>query len=222
MKSIVAVSLCLLLLGSSADSAGAACDFEHPRKAGSFSSSLVQAYLSCGGGINTTTEGGVPACKPPESFHTLSGSPPNGWLWDERKGQGQVSFRAAKNKVAAFLSQANTADLSVQMSLKGVIMQGSQGPGTGDGTLGAIARATFEDRSGGGTALTVVDFPASFPFTMTAGKAKVKTSANVMLNGIGQPGLPGCASIELIAVFAFDPYGDAFASLGTFLPDLPQ
>ena len=220
MKNVLAVSLSLLVLGLGADGASAGCDFQHPQKARSLSSSLVQAYLSCYG-ANTTTEGGISACTPPQTFHQQAGWP-NGWLWDERKATGKVSFKAAKNKVPAFLSQPNTADLAVQLSLSGVLTAGSLGPAGGNGTLVTLARATFEDRAGGGTTLTVVDFPLGFTFAMVAGRATLKTSVNARLNGIGQPGLPGCASLEVVAVNVVDPNGNAFANLGTFLPDLPQ
>ena len=66
--------------------------------------------------------------------------------------------------------------------------------------------------------LTVVDFPASFPFTMSGGKATVKTSADALLNGIGQPSLPHCSSIETVSITVVDPNGDTFANLGAFLP----
>jgi len=54
--------------------ASAQCAFEHPKKAKKFQTSLVQAFHGCSLGFNsccapanTTTEGGVPACKPPEA-----------------------------------------------------------------------------------------------------------------------------------------------------------
>src|SRR6185369_12963337 len=62
----------VLVVGISASSALAQCAFEHPKKAGKFASNFVQAFVSCGnaGGNspNSTTEGGVPSCKPPETF----------------------------------------------------------------------------------------------------------------------------------------------------------
>ena len=225
-KHILVAGVSMLAIGFSATMASAVCNPAHPKKAGSLQSSLVQAFVSCnnpgGNTPNSTTEGGVPACSPPETFHEQAGSPADGWLWDSLKGSGKVTFKASKNKVANILNPPNTADLSVQMSLGGIITEGTLAPAGGSGTLATIARATFEDRAAGGTMVTVVDFPAGFPFAMSAGKAKLKTSANVLLNGIGQPGLPGCSTIEVVSVNVVDPNGNAFANLGTFLPDLPQ
>jgi hypothetical protein len=288
-----------LAIGFTASIASAVCSIEHPKKAAGGKMSFVQAFVSCGnvGGNtpNTTTEGGVPACVPPETFHQQAGSPNGGWMWDEGKGQGSVQFKASKNKVENILNPVpNTADLVIQLSLAGVIDEtGPAGPAFG--TLATVARATLEDRVGGGrcskgkqcsagandgaickvdsecpggfcledhpctaqgsceggsndgadcdvasecpggacadqcpagtcvdfgTPKTVVDFPAGFQITVVDGKSKLKTSANVLLNTIGQPGLPGCSSIELISVTVVDPNGNTFANLGTFLPNI--
>ncbi len=248
-KHMFVAGAAVLALGFTATIASAACNVEHPKKAGQLSSNLVQAFVSCGnpGGNtpNSTTEGGVPTCAPPQTFHEQSGSPAGGWLWDEAKGQGKVQFKAAKNKVVSPLNPVpNTADLAVQASMSGVLDEnGPAGPSSG--TLATVARATLEDRGGvcaggpnagaacstnsqcpgsfcDGTPMTVVDFPAGFALPMSGGKAKIKTSANVLLNGIGQPGLPGCSTIEVVSVTVTDPNGDTFANIGTFLPDLPQ
>jgi len=70
---------------------------------------------------------------------------------------------------------------------------------------------------------TVIDFPAGFNFTLgspSPGKVVFKTSANALLNGIGQPGLPGCSNIEVVSVTITDENGDTFANLGTYLKDV--
>ena len=74
----------------------------------------------------------------------------------------------------------------------------------------------LDDRMNGD--MTIVDFPASFPFTMTDGKVSMKTSADAILNGIGQPGLPHCSSLELVYLAINDPAGTQFADVGLFLP----
>jgi hypothetical protein len=92
-----------------------------------------------------------------------------------------------------------------------------QGAATGTGFLSAVARATLDDRVLGD--MTVVDFPTSFPFDMVNGKAKLKTSADALLNNaIGQPGLAPCASIEVVSIVILDANNNAFATMGTFLP----
>lgn len=300
-KHMFVAGAAVLALGFTASLASAVCNIEHPKSAKGGKMSFVQAMVSCGnvGGnaSNTTTQGGVPSCEPPQTFHEQAGSPGGGWMWDEKAGSGSVSFKAAKNKQENILNPIpNTADLAIQLSLKGVIDEtGPAGPAFG--TLATVARATLEDRLGGGvcskgkqcngggndgalckedsecpsgtcetghscpqdatcnggandgaicttdsecpggacddgcpakgascidkgTPQTVVDFPAGFQVTVVDGQAKMKTSANVLLNTIGQPGLPGCSSIELISVTIVDPNGNTFANIGTFLPNI--
>jgi hypothetical protein len=208
----------VLVVGISASSVLAQCAFEHPKKAGKFQSNLVQAFVSCGnpgGGSNSpnsTTEGGVPSCKPPETFSAQSGNTATGWQWDETKGQGQVQFKSQKVSKNPAVTPANSTDLSVQAKLSGVLVGGA--PANGNGALATTARATFNDRMNGD--MTVVDFPANFPLTVTNGKAKLKTSADVLLNGISQPGLPDCTSIETVSITIVDSNGDTFANTGTF------
>jgi hypothetical protein len=223
-KHIFVAGAAVLALGFSASLASAQCNYEHPKSAKQLKSSLTQAFVSCnnpgGNTPNATTEGGVPTCAPPQTFHEQNGSPNGGWLWDELKGKGDVTFKAAKNKAVHPLNPPNdTADLAVQLKMSGLLNTLSA-PAGGNGTLATVARATLEDRVGG--PMTVVDFPAGFPITAVGGKISVKTTANALLNGIGQPGLPGCSNIEVVSVNVVDPNGNAFANLGTFLPNLDQ
>jgi hypothetical protein len=88
------------------------------------------------------------------------------------------------------------------------------GPSTG--FLATVARATFDDRAGGD--MTVDDFPANFPLLIADGKINVKTSADVLLNGISQPGLPHCSNIETVSITVLDENGNTFANVGVFLP----
>jgi len=207
----------VLVVGISASAVFAQCAYEHPKKAKKLQSNFVQAMVSCGnpGGnsTNTTTEGGVPACKPPETFNQQAGSPPGGWTWDELKGQGQVQIKAAK--IVPPITPPDGGDLAIKMKIQGVLDQNTVAA-AGAGQLATVARATLNDRMNGD--LTVVDFPASFPFTMTGGKGQVKTSADALLNGIGQPSLPHCSSIETVSITVVDPNGNTFANIGAFLP----
>lgn len=207
----------VLVVGISASSALAQCAFEHPKKAGKFQSNFVQAFVSCGnaGGNspNSTTEGNVPSCKPPETFSQQGGNTSNGWSWDETKGQGQVQFKSQKVSKNPAVTPPNSTDLSVSVKLKGVI-GGGIAPANGTGALATSARATFNDRMNGD--MTVVDFPANFPLDVVDGKAKLKTSADALLNGISQPGLPDCTSIETVSITIVDQNGDTFANTGTF------
>ncbi len=123
-------------VGLATGSAQAQCAFEHPRKAKKFQASLVQAFTGCETDYaNTATEGGLASCKPPETWNEQYGSPPDGWLWDETRGRGTVSFTAAKvtkfiqvgtalpgaNPASPFNPVGDVVDLVVQMKLGGVI-----------------------------------------------------------------------------------------------------
>ena len=211
----------VLVVGFAASSAFAQCAFEHPKKAKKFQGEFVQAFVSCGnaGGNspNTTTEGNVPTCKPPETYNEQAGSPPTGWQWDEEKGQGQVQLKASKVPPVNILNPpGDTTDIAVKCKLKGVVYAGNVPAGPATGFLATVARATFDDRAGGD--MTVVDFPANFPLPISDGKVNVKTSADVLLNGISQPGLPHCSSIETVSVTVTDENGNTFANVGLFLP----
>jgi len=222
-----ALAFAFVASGANAQTSTDECGFEHPKQAKKTQASLVQAFISCGnpgGNVpNDTTEGGVQSCSPPETYRQHNGNSPFGWQWDETKGQGTVQFQAAKNKVVSPLNPPDdTADLAVQLKLKGVV--DASGPATGPGTLSTLSRATLRDRQGtpgnhgDDVPMTVIDFPAPFTFTLQDGKVTYKSTANTLLNGIGQNGLPHCTSIELVDVAVIDENGDRFADIGTFLP----
>jgi hypothetical protein len=211
-RSLLVAGACLMALGFAPSIASAQCAFEHPKKTARLHAGLVQAFVSCnnpGGNVpNSTTEGGVPSCKLPETFHQQAGSPNGGWLWDEERSTGFVQFTPVK------VSAPNTADLRVRLVLRKILNQ--NGLANGNGTLATVARATIDDRMNGD--MTIVDFPAGFAFAMINGNATLKTSANTLLQGIGQPPLPYCSSIEVVSVLVLDPNGNAFANIGTYLP----
>jgi hypothetical protein len=221
-----AVGFAFVASGAHAQFVDPVCGFEHPNKAKELRSSLVQAYVSCGnpGGNtpNDTTESGVPSCSPPETYTTEAGAPLNGWHFDFRHGHGDASFKAARNHLAGPSNPpGDTADVAVTLRLAGII--DAAGPASGSGTLSTLSRATLRDRNGtpgnngDDVPMTVIDFPAPFPFTLANGQAKLRTSANVVLNGIGTS-LPFCTSIEVVDLSISDENGNRFASMGTFLP----
>ena len=214
-------ALIVLCCVATASVASAQCAFEHPKKAKKLLVSLVQGYLGCGepycyGCVNTETEGGVPACEPTETFDQQAGTPTGGWRWNELKGMGQVQLKASATFPPNVLNPpSNSADVLIQLKIKGVVTDG-EAPASGDGSFGLIARMTLNDRlSGDGT---LVDFPLSAEFTMTDGKAKLKTSMDTVMNGLPQPGLPRCSNIEVATMSINDPNGNIFASAGVFLP----
>ena len=109
----------------------------------------------------------------------------------------------------------DTTDLLAKLKLKGVVSPDAPLGANGDGTLATIARATLDDRVGG--PMTVIDFPAGFPFTLEEGKANLQTSADALLNSIGQPGLSHCSTLEIVTISVNDENGNPFGRLGAFL-----
>jgi hypothetical protein len=199
----------------------APCSMEHPKRAKLILGQFVQAYVSCGntGGNtpNTTTEGGVPACTPPETYNEQNGSPPNGWRFNPHTGGARIRISGKK-------AGRDATDVQIVFRVCGVIDATLQ-PASGTGALATVARATLQDRGPDAQGLnnddanmTVVDFPASFPFQLVDGCASLRTSANALLNGIGQPALPHCTSLETVSVTILDENSTTFASLGVFLP----
>lgn len=221
MRSIIISAAAVAVLAITTNTQ-AQCSFEHPKKAGKYQASLVQAFVSCGNlGGNTpdaTTEGGIPSCKPPQTFNEHNGNFSTGWRWDELKGSGSVQLKSAKNKIGlSFLDPPDdTTDVAVSLKLNGVLDQ--LGPASGTGTLALIVRATLKDRMNGD--MTVIDFPAGFGVPITDGKVSLKTTANSLLNNISQPGLPGCSSLELVDIRVNDENGNTFATVGLFNPPL--
>jgi hypothetical protein len=222
-RHVLRAALAAIFVVAAVCGAGAQCAFEHPKKAREFEASLVQAFNGCGdycGGEcspDTETEGGVPACGPPETFNELVGYPPNGWRWDAAKGQGRVQLKAlSAGPVDPLNPPGDTTDLAVLLKMKGVVDDGYPfTQATGDGSLEMIVRMTLDDRDGGD--MTTFDFVLNFPFTMMDGKVTLKTTFDAALNLINQAGLPRCSNVEVVWISVIDPNGTAFAREGLFL-----
>jgi hypothetical protein len=222
--------VCAALLPAIASTpARAACDFQHPGKAKQVKMSLVQAFVGCnvpgGQSPNGTTEGGIASCQPSLTFNQQAGSPSNGWRFDPERGQGSISFKAARNKVISPLNPPGSQDVEVGLSLSGVISDDEPDGVTAPGVLAALLRWTMNDRGvddvedGDDVSMTLVDFPANFSFLVSDGKVKLKTSLNALLNDLSQPGLPGCSAIDVLDVAVKDGNGTPFARPGLYLTD---
>jgi len=219
--SAIGAPLAAIFVLAAVRGAGAQCAFEHPKKAGKFQASLVSAFTGCGGSYcgdtcptNAVTEGGIPACKPPETYYQQAGNYQTGWRWDETKGQGQVHLKPLQTgPVDPLNPPGDTGDIAVLLKMKGIV--DALGPASGNGTLAMVARGTFDDRNDGD--MTLIDFPAVFGFTMTGGKVKLKTTVDAALNTLHQPGLPLCSSVEVLNIGVTDANGDTFANAGLFL-----
>jgi hypothetical protein len=112
------------------------------------------------------------------------------------------------------------ADLRVGLSMKDIRNGADQLVGDemspSNGQLITLARATLNDPLNGD--MTVIDFPANFAVQVIGGATKIKTTANALLNGIGQNALPKCSSIETVQLAVSDENGTIFAKPGIFLP----
>ena len=217
-KHILVAGAAVLALGFAVSTASAQCPvYQHPSVAKGLSSSLIQAFVSCnnpGGNVPNTTVGSVPACAPIETFNEATGSPAGGWLWG-LKSKGDVTVKAAANKISSPLNSPLAADLAVSLNVSGIEDENGVADGT-NGTLSTVARATLNDATVG--LATVIDFPAGFPVTVTNGKINLKTSANILLNGLGLPGLASCSTIEVVSIQLLDPNGNPFGVMGIYLP----
>ena len=207
----------LLVVALATSSASAQCSFPHPLKAKSYKTSLVQAFIPCDQPStltpNTTTEGGVPACAPPETQNEAYGNPANGWLWGP-SSDGRFSLRAAKNKIPP-LDFEHYSDVIVALTLDQVF-DAHGAVANAPGTLVLILRMTLDDPANGD--MTTLDFPIQFPITVQGNQVNLKTSVNARLNEMSLPHLPNCTSIEVIDVSVLDENGNAFATAGVYLP----
>jgi hypothetical protein len=214
--------------------ASAQCNLvQHPSSARYFKVSLVQAFVSCGnpGGntVNAMTEGGVSSCQPVQTFNDKNGGEPSGWRWDPLYSYGLVEFKPMPQPACLQVGTSlppgcpgglnpigDTIDLRAKLKLRGIIATDSPLGATGTGTMATVARATLDDRMFG--FMTVIDFPAGFPFTLVNGKATMKTSADALLNSILQPGLPPCTTIDVVGIHVLDENGNNFGNLGSYMP----
>jgi hypothetical protein len=209
----VAVSAVLLVAGMTAV-ASAQCAYQHPRKAQEMKLPLVQAFVPCDA-PNALTHIGVLSCKPPQTFNEYAGSPSNGWLWGPNSS-GEISFKPMQNRIQSILNPPDSADISVRIDLSGIV--DATGPVNGVGVLYPTRRTTIEDRAADED-MTVVDLSLpAFQVPVANGRARVRTSANVVLNSSGFPGVRGCTALELVSLQLNDENDTPFASPGIFVP----
>ncbi|HEY2387022.1 MAG TPA: hypothetical protein VGK30_08680, partial [Candidatus Binatia bacterium] len=200
--------------------AQAQCAFGHPRSAKKLSTSLVQAFYYCGdrgfsGDVppNTTTEGSVPACKPPSP---ASDYDVTSWRWSERVGRGEIALKAVRTfPVDPLNPPSNSADVTVLLKMEGLVDRFNERVDGRSGFLSIIARITMDDRADGD--VTMVDGLIGAPVDVVMGKAKLVTSLDAMLNASSFPGLPTCSSLEIADILVLDHNGYIFARSGLFL-----
>ena len=196
----------------------AQCSFPHGQNTGLNGwSSMVQAFAPCGNpdcidGFpgqtpNTSTLGGISACSPPQTYHQLSGNPPNGWVLDTATGHARLRLD----------QQSTPTDVRIRLELDNVRDgTGAFAPINSQGSLVLILRLTLNDPSGGD--MTQIDIPLGIPFKITnaTGDGDLDTTFNAAFANLAQPPLPTCTNFEVLDAIVLDPFGDKFLRLGHF------
>ncbi len=213
------MALVVFAVTTATGSAQAQCGFQHPKSAKQLRSALVQAMIPCDGpgGLtpNTTTEGGVPACAPPETENEEDGSPVNGWIW-HGSSSGVIYLKSSNNKqLPGPLNPPNARDVAVTLKLYNIHDQHGV-VAHAPGKLIVTLRVTMQDRQNGN--MTSTDWPIDFDFMVQGADAAMKTTVNARLNAEGMPSLPGCSSIEVVAIDVLDENGNRFGNAGVYLP----
>ncbi len=224
----------VIVVGLTAQIGYGQCAFEHPEKAKKFQVALTQSMFPCGvasggGPPNATTEDGIDACGPPETFNEVAGTPDDGWQWNS-KSKGTLLLKTAKKDQSGLGLDGDTdtdggadnpadiGDVQVRLKLSNIVDQTGL-LANGSGILTILVRATYRDRLNG--ELTPIDIPLLLTFDLVNGKTTLKSSANFPLDTLsGVAPLPRCASLEIIGIQVLDANGNSFAAPGLFLARL--
>ena len=220
MRSLLIALAAALVVPSSV---GAQCAFDRPNGSssyiGSYTSSLVRAYVSCnnpgGNPANTTTVGGIPSCWPTEDFGQYAGSPPNGWRFSNGIGSstGKVQIRRTSGGANLGGLPSTLRDTAVKVKLYH-IARNSGGYASGTGNVQLLLRVTTQDYLGDD--MTVIDFPFGFPIALSSGNGSGFATKKIgdALFDLDNPRFTDCTSFEVVDVTVRDPNGTAFAVPG--------
>ncbi len=191
--------------------------FPHPKSAIKVTTSLVQAFVSCnnpgGNTPNTTTDGGVPACSPVQTYNERAGSPQSGWLWREAGSKGDLTL---------YQRCKGAADVGIKLTMSGIV-DGTGALVNGTGALVIGMRFTLHDPSNGDMMTGTI--PVTAGFTVLGGTAKLLTSVNAFFAENELPPLPNGVSVEFLGLDTSDnpllevrdQNGNPFARPGVFL-----
>lgn len=209
---VAAVAGCFI--GASA--AHAQCIYPHGQSTGANGwTRMAQAFIPCGGtdcdgfvgpSQNNSTGGGIPSCSPPQTYHQVAGSPPNGWRLATTNGRAR--FR---------LDGQPGPDVRIRVQLINIEEANGLGyaPIGPTGTVSLVFRITTNDA---GTDMTVIDFPLSLPIQITSltGDGLLDIQLNAVFLGLALPPLPPCSNVELIDLQVLDPNLTKFLRPGHF------
>lgn len=230
MKKIMLPLAAVALVGLYAGSASAQCSFDALGKAKGLKGSMIRAFASCPStetpSINTSTQGGTPACEP---VSAPGGIDATDYSFSD-KGGCSVQTSAKVVADCALLEDATGAVIGlppgpchvtyVKGKCKGIV----QGDGTtpinanddAGWSLATLSRASVDDPTNGD--MTIIDFPVTFLFSdpNNGGISVNSSSAEALAPLVGATGaaLPTCTQIQVVDMTVKDPTGASFAKLG--------
>ncbi len=215
-RTLVAVSIVAGCFFLGLPRAHAQCAFDAPAKAKGFKTSMVRAYAGCPGvtfaAPNTSTMAGVPGCAPP--FATSE------YQFDDDAGQCSVQLTQTVESPCYDDLVPECARIRLKAQCSGVLdPDGTTPTVNADWTFNVVMRLTFDDQTRGD--MTVVDFPAQFPFSQpSAGRLKLTYDSSdpcATLPCLFGPStaLPSCMELQLLSARIVDPDGNGFAVMGS-------
>lgn len=202
----------------------AQCAFDRPThgsitNTGDLRTSLVQAFVSCnnpgGNTPNTTTQNGVPACAPPETWNVQAGPPASGWRFLQTPGQSWGRLELNRQS-GSFTNPNGIRDTRIRLNFRKIVLSNGTTPvaaGT-PGKISLVLRSTIADPSNGD--MSLIDFPVDIPFAFTGAGSVTNFTAilgNVMNSSFGYR-FPDCSSIEVVSVAVLDSNNNVFAVPG--------
>ena len=223
-RPFAALALLVIALTVGPSPVAAQCAFDRPThgsvaNTGTYSVSLVQAFVSCGNpGGNTPNASyqGVPTCTPTETFNQQNGSAATSWRFSQIPGQswGRLTMN---RQSGAFTNPTGVRDTRIRLNLRKIVQTNGTTPvptGT-PGTIALLVRATLQDPVSTSD-MTVIDFPINLPFSFTTPGNVTNFSAilgNVMNTSFGFR-FPDCTSLEIVSVAILDVNNVVFAVPG--------
>jgi hypothetical protein len=229
MKKFALSLAAVALVGFTAGSASAQCEFNALAKAKGLKSTVVRAFAECPSTQhpteNSTTQSGTAACEPvtPKDIDGVST-----YQFTE-KGGCQLSSSGAIEPDCSELTASDGSNLgmpsgpchvvTLKGKCKGIVGADGVSPiSSEDGvwTLATLSRASLNDPVTGD--VTVIDFPVTFEFdTPSKGGLKLSGNSAEALAGLLDPAsaaLPTCTQIEIVRITVKDGTGAPFARLG--------
>jgi len=231
-KTILALSA-IALVAAYASSASAQCAFNDLAKSKGMKTSMVRVFAGCPStehaGINSSTGGGTPSCKPVVPKQ-LEGDATT-YVFEPYKGGCDVQTKAKLEKDCSTITDANGDPIGlpagpchvtyVKSKCKGIMQADGVTPinanDDGGWSLATLTRSTFNDQTNGD--MTVIDFPVTFMYgEPKSGQIKVDSSsaealAQILVDVSGAA-LPTCSTLQTIKITIKDPNGLPFATMG--------